>query len=57
MMPRDPYIIYLYKPLGGRYIQDCQVEFRLIGKDLSLNALMQTDQAVELQSRFKSDQG
>lgn len=32
---RDPYIIYLYKPLGGRYIQDCQVEFRLIGKDLS----------------------
>lgn len=31
----DPYIIYLYKPLGGRYIQDCQIEFRIIGKDLS----------------------
>lgn len=31
----NPYIIYLYKPLGGRYIQDCQIEFRIIGKDLS----------------------
>lgn len=30
----DNYIIYLYKPLGGRYIQDCQIEFRLVGKDL-----------------------
>ena len=31
----NPYIIYLYKPLGGRYVQDCQLEFRIIGQDLS----------------------
>lgn len=31
----NPYIVYLYKSLGGRYVQDCQIEFRLIGKDLS----------------------
>lgn len=30
----NPYIVYLYKPLGGRYIQDCQIEFRIVGKDL-----------------------
>ena len=31
----DPYIVYIYKPFGGRYVQDCQIELRLIGKDLS----------------------
>ncbi len=31
----NPYIIYLYKPLGGRYVQECQIEFRIIGQDLS----------------------
>lgn len=31
----NPYICFVYKPLGGRYIQDCQIEFRLVGKDLS----------------------
>lgn len=29
------YIVYLYKQLEGRYLQQAQIEFRLIGKDLS----------------------
>lgn len=32
----NPYIVYLYKPIGtGGYITDFQIEFRIVGKDLT----------------------
>ena len=31
----DPYIIYKYKELNGGYIKDYQIEFNIIGSDLS----------------------
>ena len=31
----DPYIIYKYKELNGGFIKDYQIEFNIIGSDLS----------------------
>lgn len=42
----DPYIVYLFKPLTGGYINDYQFEFRLIGQDLS--------KLLAIQSRLKA---